>query len=587
MNAFIYSLLIWFSSIVPDSSLQSSAITSYSAYVNDNIVVGAKDNTCLECHNNIMEYKQKHSPADESCEKCHTSNGQAHPKEGVKGFTFTKEMPLLCFSCHEMKVKKTLHQPSKDGQCLDCHSPHSSNNKSLLIQKKVSGLCNRCHDLGIKEEDVVHNPVSGGRCNKCHDPHQSDFNSFLSQEMPGLCFKCHETVDEEMKLKTIHTPAKENCSKCHNPHSAKESYLLPDSIPNLCFTCHTDINIKKNIHKPAKDGKCKSCHAMHGSNYKKLVVQKKVVDLCKDCHQLDIKEDDVVHNPVSGGRCHKCHDPHQSDFNSFLSENMPELCYKCHDGVQEEMEKKTIHSPAKENCFNCHNPHNSKESYLLLKPSADLCYSCHEDSKKKIEKASIVHKALNEEQFCANCHSPHGSNEANYLKSGEKELCLSCHNKEYTNDSVSIADINKLIENSKSVHKPVNEGCSSCHNAHVSEYPGLLIKKFPVGLYAESNKKDYALCFSCHKSELMELEKGSTATNFRNGDQNLHFLHIKGKRGRNCTTCHNVHASKNEFLIENNVLFGNWNMPIKFVKRENGGSCAPGCHSEETYDRGE
>ncbi|MDF1551101.1 MAG: cytochrome c3 family protein, partial [Bacteroidales bacterium] len=264
-----------------------------------------------------------------------------------------------------------------------------------------------------------------------------------------------------------------------------------------------------------------------------------------------------------------------------------ELCYKCHDGVQEEMEKKTIHSPAKENCFNCHNPYNSKESYLLLKPSAELCYSCHESSKEQIEKASIVHKALNEEQFCANCHSPHGSDEANYLRSGEKELCLNCHNKIYTNDSVSIDNIKKLLENSKSIHKPVNEGCSSCHNAHVAEYPGLLIKKFPVGLYAESNKEEYALCFSCHKTELLELEKSNTATNFRNGDQNLHFMHIKGKRGRSCITCHNVHASKNEYLIENNVLFGNWKMPIKFVKHENGGSCAPGCHSEEMYDRGE
>jgi len=726
MEVFLFSVLIWASSLNPNLANQANAnkMVFYDANYSYLMPNAFAENNCIECHDKIMEQKRKHKPATEGCDKCHTPNGKEHPKEGVKGFSFTKEMPALCFSCHEMKTRKNLHQPSKDGKCIDCHSPHSSKNKKLLTEKRSVNLCKKCHQLEIKEGDVVHNPVKGGRCHKCHDPHQSDFDSFLKNDMPGLCYRCHDKVAEEMKLKRVHTAAKENCLGCHNPHNAKESYLLPDTIPNLCYTCHADIKTKKNIHKPAGDGKCSSCHATHGSKYKKLLTEKKSVNLCKECHQLDIKEEDVIHNPVKGGRCHKCHDPHQSDFDSFLKNDMPGLCYRCHDKVAEEMKLKRVHTAAKENCLGCHNPHNAKESYLLPdtipnlcytchadiktkknihKPAGDgkcsschathgsknkklltqkksvnlckechqldikeedvihnpvkggrchkchdahqsdfdsflkndmpdlcfrchdgvaeaiksdnvhapakencfkchdphsakesyllpdsipnLCYSCHEDFQKKLENTPLVHQALNEKQSCAICHSSHGSVEKKLLKAKEKDLCLNCHNKTYKTESGIIANIKQQLEKSEFIHGPVNEGCDICHDPHASKNPNLLVKNFPVGSYAPANLSSFALCFNCHKSDIIELERSKTVTNFRDGDRNMHFLHTNGNRGRNCTTCHDMHASKNEHLIEDKVQYGNWKMPMKYVKLENGGSCFPGCHSEEKYDR--
>ena len=32
-------------------------------------------------------------------------------------------------------------------------------------------------------------------------------------------------------------------------------------------------------------------------------------------------------------------------------------------------------------------------------------------------------------------------------------------------------------------------------------------------------------------------------------------------------------------LIADSVAFGSWKLPLKFVKTESGGSCAPGCHT--------
>lgn len=106
------------------------------------------------------------------------------------------------------------------------------------------------------------------------------------------------------------------------------------------------------------------------------------------------------------------------------------------------------------------------------------------------------------------------------------------------------------------------EDCSTCHKPHYSEYENLLAQKFPNGLYTAADAENFKLCFNCHSSEILTAEKTTSVTNFRNGDQNLHFLHINGSKGSNCTNCHNIHASANEHLIRENLLFGNWDMPI-------------------------
>ena len=84
----------------------------------------------------------------------------------------------------------------------------------------------------------------------------------------------------------------------------------------------------------------------------------------------------------------------------------------------------------------------------------------------------------------------------------------------------------------------------------------------------------------------MTVERTRTLTKFRDGNQNLHFLHVnKDKRGRTCRACHDLHASPEPLHIRERVQFGNWLMPIHFEKNETGGSCHPGCHAIEKYDR--
>ena len=49
--------------------------------------------------------------------------------------------------------------------------------------------------------------------------------------------------------------------------------------------------------------------------------------------------------------------------------------------------------------------------------------------------------------------------------------------------------------------------------------------------------------------------------------------------------CHDVHGADNDRLIAKSVKFGQWDLPLKYIKTENGGGCSPGCHKPYSYDR--
>lgn len=77
-------------------------------------------------------------------------------------------------------------------------------------------------------------------------------------------------------------------------------------------------------------------------------------------------------------------------------------------------------------------------------------------------------------------------------------------------------------------------------------------------------------------------------TNFRDGDLNLHYLHVnRDKKGRSCRTCHEIHGSDLPAHVATSVPFegSGWPLPIGFKKTPSGGSCAPGCHKPYGYDR--
>jgi len=121
---------------------------------------------------------------------------------------------------------------------------------------------------------------------------------------------------------------------------------------------------------------------------------------------------------------------------------------------------------------------------------------------------------------------------------------------------------------------------------HGSDHFRLLADSYPPIFYSPFAEENYALCFLCHEKSLVRTATTSDLTSFRNGDENLHFLHVnKERRGRTCRACHQTHASNQPKHIRKSVPYGMWDLPLNFKKTETGGSCLPGCHVKKNYDR--
>lgn len=402
------------------------------------------------------------------------------------------------------------------------------------------------------------------------------------------CIDCHDNL---MNKKVVHPVAEESCDYCHeltgdkHPTRNKKDFSMTDKLPDLCFMCH-EIPDGKHTHVPFEEGECTMCHSPHSTDNEKLLVSAPTSNLCFECHFNVFPDDDFLHRPVAEGNCQGCHDPHRSDQKHLLKLQLPYLCFKCHEETGSELKASHVHPPFEDDCQNCHGNHNSKERKLLVSKTPDLCFDCHDDIKKDIESKSVPHKALYLKNNCANCHSPHGSEQESLLIDNETNVCLSCHRKTIKTDDRTIRSMQDVLTKSKVIHGAIEVGgCSSCHFPHAADMTRLLNDNFTFETYVEAKPENFTICFNCHDQEMIEKEKTTDATNFRNRDQNLHFLHVNGAKGRNCIDCHDVHGSVQDHLIAPKVSFGSWEMPINYQVTPNGGSCASGCHAKLSYER--
>ncbi len=192
---------------------------------------------------------------------------------------------------------------------------------------------------------------------------------------------------------------------------------------------------------------------------------------------------------------------------------------------------------------------------------------------------------------CAACHTSHASQFAFQLRASPTDLCLSCHNREMVDPETKsrVANVADEILKSKFKHGPVRTGdCQGCHFSHSAQHANLLHEEYPARFYEKFSEEGYALCFQCHEKTLVQDERTTTLTRFRDGDRNLHFLHVNREKGRTCRACHEVHGSDLPSHIRKSVPFGSsgWLLPMNFQKTPQGGSCSPGCHKPFSYDNG-
>jgi predicted CXXCH cytochrome family protein len=418
--------------------------------------------------------------------------------------------------------------------CLAEESFSFSSKDELLSHIADSRTCSnqQCHPRFIEVKKIFeHSPVKNKDCRACHSIESYSSGYDLKIDQGIVCTRCHKNIEKEVQSsKFVHAPLRSgDCSSCHDPHYSEKPFLLKAEYSRLCLSCH---------------------------------------------NRQGLYAGEFVHKPVEDGNCSFCHDPHASNYKSRLTEVGVNLCLACHEDMMTGMIKDYVHAPLlSSGCTDCHDPHSGKDKLRLKASSNRLCFICHEDKESEITQYKQRHKPAFEGK-CVSCHSPHYS-EIKYLLADKIDnLCYNCHEK------------NSIWKKKRFQHGPVAQGnCIACHNPHGSDNAFVLRLSFPHKFYTSYEKGKYNLCFLCHKEALVTEEKTTTVTNFRNGEINLHRLHVYREKGRTCRACHDIHASDQEDHLREEFIFGNANIPLYYFKTKTGGRCIPGCHKERSYDR--
>jgi predicted CXXCH cytochrome family protein len=296
-----------------------------------------------------------------------------------------------------------------------------------------------------------------------------------------------------------------------------------------------------------------------------------------------------AHSPFQDGDCSTCHQNKDHNNPGAIIKPVNELCLDCHDDFSKVMARKVTHVAAKVNCVSCHNPHNAKNPKLLVEETSALCFSCHTSMSNLVANAKVKHDALTSGAKCVNCHNPHASNVEHLLSRLPFDLCVGCHGKDGVVDhnGKGLTNMKQLLADNPEQHGPVAaKDCSACHNPHGGDNFRLLTKEYPAQFYSPYDPKLYDLCFDCHEESMVKEPKTTTLTKFRNGDQNLHYVHVnKDERGRTCRACHEVHAAKQKHQIRDAVPYGpnGYMLKVNYTLNPNGGTCAKTCHVTRSY----
>ncbi len=368
----------------------------------------------------------------------------------------------------------------------------------------------------------------------------------IAQSPSCTMSSCHSPITQHERL---HDPVATNqCDDCHIPKQGatpfqdgpRHEFKRAGDNPELCYACHDRLAVGSFVHEPVKMGVCILCHDPHGTGHSSLLRVETDRQLCAQCHRVTFDQGEHLHAPVSDGTCGACHDPHGSDHEKFLRAAPPELCLDCHDTIEE-----------------------------------------------LLEDATVTHDPVTTGRSCLDCHDPHVSDVERLLVGEAMALCLSCHDRELDSEDGKIRNIAEYLEANPNHHGPVQDkNCSACHNPHGGTIYRLLTEAYPAGPYAPFDEETYALCLGCHDVEMVEEERDEEATEFRNGDLNLHYLHVnRTDKGCTCGACHDVHAGRGPKHMAEPQAFGKQASLIEYEPNANGGSCLTSCHANWAYDR--
>ena len=385
------------------------------------------------------------------------------------------------------------------------------------------------------------------------------------------------------------------CTTCHDPHNNQYGSFLvmPNNASALCVTCHKLANWSGSAH--AVSSKLLPMALAAQVTPKKAGFQSKV----------SMAVDSVAHTA-----CASCHVPHAAGTKSALMRfSMPEKnCIDCHAGdgpgknIATDLKKNSAHQTftatdvhfAREDlvnpttrhvtCADCHNPHatssatggkNQVSGALAAVPGVSAG-------------GGILPAVKREYELCFRCH---GDSTARGPASVPRQFVQTNTRLEFSPGNISFHPVESIGKNSStpSLILPLTTssqiGCIDCHNSdqspaaggsgangpHGSVYAPLLERMLRLTDGTPYNPADFALCFKCHSSSVVDSDLASS--------WQYHRTHIENYRAA-CTTCHDSHAATQPHLINFNTAYVSPNNGVLnyLSTGPNHGTCTLTCH---------
>jgi DmsE family decaheme c-type cytochrome len=196
-----------------------------------------------------------------------------------------------CLNCHDGGGR--LHWPTSAHAnnkvaCADCHNPMAkTSGAALQVRASIAETCMQCHPQQRAEFRMrSHMPVLEGEmtCVDCHNPHGTPTRPMLvGDTVNDTCYSCHP--ERRGPFIWEHAPVRESCLNCHQPHGSNREKLLVAARPYLCQQCHdTPSGHATQFYRAGQtadagraggaqsariiEGSCQNCHSqVHGSNH--------------------------------------------------------------------------------------------------------------------------------------------------------------------------------------------------------------------------------------------------------------------------------------------------------------------------------
>ncbi len=465
----------------------------------------------------------------------------------------------LCLSCHDGTVALGLVRSRPGGIAMSAATmPAGINNLgfdlsadhpvSFTYDAALANAAGNLVDPGTLPPEVGLDRYGQLQCTSCHDPHNNQYGSFLVKDNTGsaLCLTCHQLA-----------------SWSGSAH-AVSSKLLPSALSVQVAARNRGVQSKASA---AADSvahtACASCHVPHTAGTKSALMRFSTPEKnCLDCHGGDGPGKNVSAE-LKKISAH----PISMDLNAHNSrENL-------------------VNPPVRHvTCADCHNPHatssapggkNQISGALAVVPGVSAG-------------GGILPAVTQEYELCFRCH---GDSAARGPAKVSRQVPQTNTRLEFSPGNTSFHPVESVGKNSSvpSLIPPLTAssriGCGDCHNSdqnsaaggsgangpHGSAFSPLLERQLRLTDGTPYNPSDFALCYKCHSSSVVNSEQSSS--------WRYHKKHIEEFKAA-CTTCHDSHAATQPHLINFNTVYVQpYNGVLNYTSAgPNHGTCTLTCH---------